>query len=114
MFQWKHKRHETILTWWMKRFYILEDESQRYFKLGNYVAAVCHTMLFLCCPLPEPQCCSSAGAALLCVEEHVQSDPGLQAEGDAPWELHGEDSGHLARWERILDRAHVLLRPGRK
>lgn len=77
---------------------ILYNESKRYFKLGN---------------LPEPQCCS-AGAALLCVQEHVQNEPWLQAESDASWELHDEDSGHLAGWEWILDRVHVLLRPGLK
>lgn len=48
------------------------------------------------------------------VKEHVQSEPWLQAESDASWELHGEDSGHLPGWERILDRAHLLLRPGPK
>lgn len=56
----------------------------------------------------------SAGATLLCLKEYVQSDPWLQAESDASWELHGEDSGHLAGWEWILDWAHVLLRPGPK
>lgn len=66
------------------------------------------------CPLPQHLHCSSAGAALLRVEEHVQSDPWLQAESHAPWELHSEDPGHLAGWERILDSTHVLLRPGSK
>lgn len=54
----------------------------------------------------------SAGAALLRLQKHVQSEPWLQAESDASWELHSEDSGHLTGWERILDRAHLLLRPG--
>lgn len=70
-----------------------------------------------CCfrPPPEPRCfLSPTGAALLRVEEHVQRDPRLQAESDASWELHGEDPGHIAGWERILDRAHILLRPGPK
>lgn len=68
-----------------------------------------------CCGhCPEPLCCPSAGVALLRVEEHVQSEPRLQAESDASWELHGEDPGHIAGWERILDRADILLRPGRK
>lgn len=49
------------------------------------------------------KCFCFAGAALLCVKEHVQSDPRLQAESDAPWELHSEDSGHLTGWEWILD-----------
>lgn len=57
---------------------------------------------------------SSAGAALLRVKEHVQSEPWLQAESDASWELHGEDPGHLAGWERIVDWAHILLRRGPK
>lgn len=63
---------------------------------------------------PERPRCSSAGAALLRVEEHVQSEPRLQTESDASWELHGENPGHLSGWERIMDRAHVLLRRGSK
>lgn len=106
--QWKHKRHETVLTWEVKQFTVY-NEPHVILNLE-----IMKQLFVVCCPPPEPQCRSPAGAALLRVEEHVQSDPWLQAESDASWELHGEDPGHLTGRERILDRAHVLLRPGRK
>lgn len=57
---------------------------------------------------------SPAGPAGVCVQAGVPEVRRGQAEPAQPGQLHGPHPGHLSVWERVLDGACVLLRPGQK
>lgn len=56
----------------------------------------------------------SPGPAGVCVPAGLQEVRRGQTEPAQPGQLYSPDPGHLSVWERVVDGACVLLRPGQK